>query len=257
MDALTTFRLFAAEPAAIQERLSRKPEISREVEYYQENIGSIKSIDDLIADQQVFSFVMKAYGLEEMTYAKGFIRKLLEGGVDELDSMANRLSDKRYLNLATDFNFERYGTSTTAFERTQSGTVEKYYQQQIEAEAGSNNSGARLAIYFQRKSSEISDAYSILSDRALLKFVQHSFNLPVTMSYLSLEKQSEMIDRVISYDKLNEPESVDRLVNRFLVSWDVANPDIVSVPPLISAPGEIRGISQSLLASIQNLNSRG
>ncbi len=255
MDALTTFRLFAADPLVARSNISRKPEISREVQYYSENIGSIKSIDDLMANQRIYSFVMRAYGLEDMTYAKAFIRTILEEGIDDTSSLANRLSDSRYSDMAEDFNFNRYESTTTTFERVNTGTIDRFYQQQVELEAGSQNNGARLAIYFQRKSEEIEDAFSILADSALLKFVQTSFGLPVQMSFQSLDKQAEMINQRLDIEDLSDPEFMDGLLNRFLVSWDVANPDTVNIPPLILAPRGVQGISQDLLMSLQNLKS--
>jgi len=255
MDALTTYRLFSADPQVARSNVSNRPEVAREVEYYSENIGSIKSIDDLMSNQRIYTFVMQSYGLEDMAYAKAFIRTILEEGSDDTRALANRLSDPRYGELVEDFNFSRYGTTTTSFDRVTSGTIDKFYQQQIEREAGSQNNGARLALYFQRKSDEIEDAYSILADPALLKFVQTSFGLPIQMSFQSLEKQAEMIDQRLNIEDLADPEFMDGLVNRFLASWDIENPDVVSVPPLILSPGGVQGISQDLLMSLQNLKS--
>ena len=256
MSALSTFRIFTANPVQARDAVSRRPEISRQVEHFTENIGNIKSLDDLMADQQIFSLVMQAYGLEEMIYAKAFVRKILEEGTDDRQSLANRLSDTRYREMAEDFNFDRYGSTTTSFERVQKGVIEKLYQQKMELEAGNQNSGARVALYFHRKSDEIEDAYSILADKALLKFVQTAYGLPVQMSFLSLEKQAEMIDQRLDYSDLDNSEFKQNLLNRFLISWDISNPESVPIPPLISAPSGTFGISQSLLASIQNLQSQ-
>ncbi|MCP4073339.1 MAG: DUF1217 domain-containing protein [Hyphomicrobiales bacterium] len=253
MTALTTFNLFASDPVAARERISKKPNIAREVEYYNENISSIKSIDDFMENQQIYSTVMRSYGLEDMAYAKGFMRKLLEGGIDDDDAMANKLTDPRYKQLVEDFNFVRYGSATTAFDRTQSGVIDNLYSQRLEADAGQQNSGARLAIYFKRKIEDIADAYSIIGDQALLKFVQTAFSLPELMSLASIEKQAEMIDELLDTDDLSDPEFLDNLVIRFLDTWDITNPESVSIPPLISPPGGQIGISQDILSSIQNI----
>ena len=116
MDALTTFRLFAADPQRTQARISEQPQVAREIEYYSENISNIKTIDDFMNDQRVYDFVMHAYGLDDLSYAKAFMRKILEGGPDDPESLANQLTDPRYLALAEDFNFGQFGTTTTTFE---------------------------------------------------------------------------------------------------------------------------------------------
>ncbi len=250
MTALTTFNLFAGDPAAARERISQRPNIAREVEYYNENIGSVKSIEDLIDDRRIFATVMRAYGLEEMTYAKGFMKKVLEGGTDDPESMANLLTDPRYKKLAEDFNFVRYGEATTAFDRTQSGVIDNLYSQRIEADAGQQNGGARLAIYFKRKSEEVENTYSLLGDTALLKFVQTTFSLPESMSTLSIEKQAAMIEEKLDINDLEDPEFLDKLVNQFLSLWDISNPETYNVPPLIAPPSGQLGISESMLSSI-------
>lgn len=64
-------------PKAI-ERVAQAPMTARDVAYFRENIGSIKSIDDFMNDDRIYRFALKAHGLEDMAYAKAFIRKALE-----------------------------------------------------------------------------------------------------------------------------------------------------------------------------------
>lgn len=256
MDAILTYKLFAADTERALDRIQSKPQVAREVEYYKENITSIKSIDALIDDDRIFATVMEAYGLEEMTYAKGFVRKLLEGGVDDDDSMANRLTDPRYQELAEDFNFVRNGEATTAFSKVTVGVIDKFYQQNLEVEAGDQNAGVRLAMYFQRKAEDISSPLNILADSALLQFVQTTFSLPTAMSYQSLDKQSDMISERLDMEELQDPERMEELVNQFLLSWDIQNPTSVTVPPIISTPNSVLNISIDTLSAIQNLRNR-
>ena len=53
---------------------------ARDSKYYLDNIGKVKSIDDFIKNKRLFSFAMKAFGLQDMTYATGFMKKGAEGG---------------------------------------------------------------------------------------------------------------------------------------------------------------------------------
>ena len=143
------------------DRTAKEPVVSRESEYYLAHIGDVKSIDDFLGNDRLFKYAMKAFGLQDMDYAKAFIRKVLEEGDDYDDSFANKLSDKRYQDFATTFNFARYGDATTAFDRTQQGTVDNYVRQTLEQEAGDQNQGVRLALYFQRKAPDLKDADEI------------------------------------------------------------------------------------------------
>lgn len=256
MDALTTYRLYAADPVRALDRVKEQPDIAREVEYYNENIGSVESAEDLVNDSRLFNIVMRAYGLEDLSYAKALIRKVLEEGVDDPEALANKLTDQRYTELATDFNFDRYGSTTVVFDRVQTGVIDRFYSQSLELQAGGQNDGARLAMYFERKAEGIESAYDILADPALFAFARTAFGLPAEMSFNDIDKQAAMIEDRLDIESLSDPAEVDTLVTRFLALWDLNNPTTVDVPPLITGPIGVSGLSIDLLASVQNLKSR-
>src|SRR5690606_14241580 len=120
----------------------------------------------------LYNYAMKAFGLEDMAYAKAFVRKILTEGVKSDDAMANQLTDKRYKEFATTFDFEGKGDKATESTDAQQGVMDKYLRQTLETEAGSQNEGVRLALYFERKASTITNAYEILGDKALLTMMQ-------------------------------------------------------------------------------------
>ena len=138
--------------------------MARETAYYLDNIKNVKSIDDFLADDRVFAYAMKAFGLQDMTYAKAFMRKVLTEGIADSDSFANKLADKRYREFADTFNFAEFGTTTTIFDVTRQGTVDRYVRQTLEEDAGGKDEGVRLALYFERKAADLTSPFSILAD---------------------------------------------------------------------------------------------
>ncbi|MFF8800956.1 MULTISPECIES: DUF1217 domain-containing protein [unclassified Methylobacterium] len=104
-DTLTSYRLIAKDLTASLARKAAEPSVARETAYYEAHIGAVKSVDDLLGDQRLYAYAMKAYGLEEMTYAKAFMRKVLEEGAASAASFANRLADERYTAFAKAFSF--------------------------------------------------------------------------------------------------------------------------------------------------------
>nr|WP_281068626.1 DUF1217 domain-containing protein [Neorhizobium galegae] len=48
---------------------------------------------------------MQAHGLDDMIYAKAFMKQVLESDLSDDNSFANRLTDDRYQNIAAAFNF--------------------------------------------------------------------------------------------------------------------------------------------------------
>ncbi|HEU0063029.1 MAG TPA: DUF1217 domain-containing protein, partial [Hyphomicrobiaceae bacterium] len=106
---ISSYQLVAADLPRALATTRAKPTVAREAEYYLAHIEQVKSIDDLLGDQRLFAFAMKAFGLEDMTYAKAFMRKALSEGIDKSDSFANTLADSRYREFVETFNFARYG----------------------------------------------------------------------------------------------------------------------------------------------------
>ena len=257
MDALTTYKLYAANSEKSLERISNSPLVSREVEYYLANISSVKTPEEFVNEPRLLNFALKAFGLEEMSYAKAFMQKMLEGGTTDESSLANQLTDPRYREFVEAFNFVQFTTAATSFDKAQQGVVDRYYQQTLEQEAGNENTGARLAIYFERKAPEITNAFDILGDPALIQVFQSAFGFSSNMSFSSIDKQAEIINERIDFEDLQDPEKLGKLVNRFLVGWETQNPSNVSVPPLIAAPfGQSQSLSLDLLASVQNFRNR-
>src|SRR5206468_9306120 len=98
-------------------QVATEPDVSRDTDYFLSHIGSVKTVDDFLKDYRLYSYAMKAYGLSDMTYAKAFMRKVLTEGVTDKNAFANKLTDSRYREFATAFNFAALGdkaTSTTA-----------------------------------------------------------------------------------------------------------------------------------------------
>lgn len=88
-------------------RVSQQKVVERDTQYYKENIGKVTTVDAFLDDYRLYSYAMKAHGLEDMTYAKAFMRKVLESDLNDDNSYANKLSDDRYRNFAMAFSFDK------------------------------------------------------------------------------------------------------------------------------------------------------
>src|SRR5690606_30175537 len=151
--------------------------LNQQIDYYMENIVKVRSIDEFLADDALYSFALKAFGLADRLGDKDFIRELLEGGVDDPDSLANRQKDKRYAEFVAAFNFARYGPDATTINPALQPTVDAYLRQTLEENAGEQNEGVRLALYFERKAPDIDSFYDVLADRALAQVVRTALGL--------------------------------------------------------------------------------
>ncbi|TCM55815.1 uncharacterized protein DUF1217 [Rhizobium sp. PP-F2F-G48] len=99
-------------------RVSQQKVVERDTQYYKDNIGKVTTVEAFLDDYRLYSYAMKAHGLEDMTYAKAFMKKVLESDLTDEKSYANQLSDDRYRNFAMAFSFDKSATvaQTTAQE---------------------------------------------------------------------------------------------------------------------------------------------
>ena len=252
------FRLINIDLDRSLQRTAQTPSVERESAHYLENIGNVKSVDDFFADDRLYRYAMKAFGLDDMSYAKAFVRKVLEEGIDDQSSLANRLSDPRYRDFAEAFNFARYGSATTTFGRTQQGTVDRYVRQTLEEDAGQQNEGVRLALYFQRKAPDIERTMDILADPALLKVVQTALGISPLTASADIDKQAAMISARLDVADLKDPGKLGDFLARFTSLWELQNGDpMASTPAILAGQPLTMGLNANLLASLQNLKLGG
>jgi hypothetical protein len=246
------YRIIASDLAAALTRTAGQPEVRRDSDYYLANIAKIKSIDDFLKNDRIFKYAMKSFGLEDMDYAKAFIRKVLAEGIDNQKSFANSLTDPRYRELAETFNFKRYGAAATVFDRAQQGTVDRYIRQTLEVQAGESNEGIRLALYFQRRAGGVETPFHLMADRALLKVTQVALGIAELSGSMGIDRQAEMITQKLDIADLKVPTKLDKFLERFTALWEIENPTPgLGVARVLEGSSGV--IGQDLLQQIQNV----
>lgn len=231
--------------------VAARPDVRSDVKNYLDKIGDIKTIDAFLKDDRVFRVAMKAFGLGDMAYAKGFMRKVLAEGVDSPDAFANKLADRRYREFAATFNFNRYGETTTIFDRTRQGTVDGYLRQMLEETAGAGNENVRLALYFERMAPGISSPFDILSDRALTQVVYTALGLPGATSLMNIDAQAALISKRLDIADFQTPGKMSRFVTRFAALADSQSGAATSPAAGLLDTGARRGFGIDLLMAMQ------
>ena len=370
INTYTSYQMLTRDLARSLDRVAQQPIVERDTEYYLANIGQVTSIDEFMEDTRLYNYAMKAHGLEDMIFAKAFIRKALEEGIDDPDAFANRLNDKRYAELVRSFNFAALGEQTTTFNRANQGTtgfftirfmvpgeplpeavqveteyfannighiktiddflhednerllayamaayeleghfadkdlirsmleggtadaespantaentkwkdftrafdfaglgedattynpalkpsVDMYLRQTLEENAGEQNEGVRLALYFMRKAPEIRNAYQLLGDPALGKVIRTLMQLPDSIAQLDVDKQAKLIEDRFNLADFQDPAILEKLTTRFTTLWEVQNPSTPTQSLIVGLfqPVEF-GISQDTLMAIASM----
>jgi hypothetical protein len=126
----------------------------------------------------------------------------------------------------------------------------------MEEDAGDRNEGVRLALYFTRKASSITNVFQILADKALIKVVQTALGLSPTVSSADIDKQASMLSKMINISDFKDPTKVNRFAQRFAAMWDASqasngtsnNPALI----LIGQP-TATGLDSDMLSKLQSI----
>src|SRR5690606_13076663 len=125
--------------------------VKQETAYFRANIGDVESIDDLLGDPRLLDYAMRAFRIEGLELGRAELARLLEGGVTDPESPANRHKDENVAKFVAAFDFATLGERTTRHVTALGDTISGYMRQTLEQDAGNTNEGVRLALYFERK----------------------------------------------------------------------------------------------------------
>lgn len=244
--------------AALNGVLPNDPLLKAQTEHYLANIGKATSLDQFMKDDALFSFAMKAYGLEDRLGDKTFMRQILEGGVKDPDSLANRQKDPKYAEFASVFNFAEHGGGATSHRPAVEGAVAKYMRQTLEENAGAQNEGVRLALYFERKAATLTSPYQLLADKALGDVVRTTLGLPDEVVRADVDRQAAMLKDRIDFGDFKDPVKLNKFLARFTTMYEMkhGSPAPAVSASILFARDVSFGISTDALLTLQKLRGK-
>lgn len=226
--------------------------IKRDLDYFRENIGKIDTAEELVSDFRLLSVALGAFGLGDDIGSKFLIRKVLEEGTIEPESLANRLSDKRYRDLSSAFGFGDFDVPSSKLS-TFADTIEaRYLDRKFEEDMGQTNETMRLALNAQRELPELAGGsesnrtkwFNVMGNPPLRKVMETALGLPTAFATFPVDRQIEIfLDRSESIfgtndlSELVKEETLDRVLDRFTALDDISGGPVVSSPALVLLRG--------------------
>ncbi|AGA64813.1 Flagellar basal-body rod protein FlgF [Liberibacter crescens BT-1] len=153
-------------------KVSNTPRVADDRKYYQENIRKISSVDQFMADNRLYAYAMKAYGLEDMSYAKALMRKALESDLADSKSFVNTLHDSRYREFAKAFNLSSPQKSLQT--KTQEEDVISRYLKSYSKE---EHREAFETQYFKNNIHKIETVDQLLNNKRLRHYILKAFGI--------------------------------------------------------------------------------
>lgn len=211
--------------------------VQKDLDYFAEKIGEIDSAEALVKDYRLLKVALTAFGLQDDIGNKYFIRKVLEESTTASDSLANKLADKSYLNLAKAFGFGDLGGPRTSLSDFAEEIADQYRTRSFELAVGEQDDSMRLALNLERElgslaaqdSSDESQWFSVMGSEPLRAVFDTAFGLPDSFAMLDLDRQlevyrerSESLFGDSTLAQFADPEKREELIKVFLVRNEVS-----------------------------------
>ncbi|KFE35687.1 DUF1217 domain-containing protein [Thioclava atlantica] len=204
------------------QQLAQEPQHARAISRFREKIADIHTASDLVNDYDTYSFVMKAFDLEDQMFGKAMMREILSSDPADKSSLVNRLTDPRFRKLYNALGFTAGGTQNTNTASTawQDTIVDQYVSQQFINGEREQNATVGSVLEFRQKLGGVSSWYSILKDKDMAQFMRTALGVPDDVIRLDVERQKEIFEGKFDLGKLKDPAAVDNLITHFVAASD-------------------------------------
>jgi hypothetical protein len=174
--------------------------VSRATDAFRERISNVQTAADLVADRQLLSVALGAFGLDDDINNRFFIETILaEGTVDE-EALANRLADKRYAEFSAAFGFGDRPVPRTVLKGFAEEIVARYETQQFARAVGTQSNDMRLALNVSEGLSQILEQtktnngrwFAIMGSPPLRQVFQTALGLPADVVGIDLDRQRDI-----------------------------------------------------------------
>jgi hypothetical protein len=249
LDIAKDYIIAKLKSASTQDQAKIKAQAQKDATDYQQSIGAIDSVSDLLANKKMVNFILVAKGLDPAKVTTAYLKKIFASDLNDPKSFANTESDPRFAEIAASFNFDSKGNVARLpmvgpQKRDQFlATQKNFLEQSLEQQQGDTNPGVRLALYFQRMAGHITSAYDILADKALSEVFRTTFDLPDQMASMQIDQQAKIVAKYLNIKDLGDPTKVAKLLGRFSAMYDAKNASQTYSPVLDLFQGSSSGTS--------------
>lgn len=212
--------------------------LQRDTDYFRENIGQVRTAEDLTSDRRLLNVALVAFGLEDDIDNRFFIRKILEEGVTNDDALANRFSDPRYRELSEAFGFGPGEFLKTGLNSFVDAIIIRHRTNSFEVAAGEQNSAMRVALYGQRELGLLANEdmsndarwFTVMGDPPMRQLFEAALNLPAALGQIDIDQQLQVFKdaavSVLGTDDLTvfaEQDARENLITKFVVRDQIRN----------------------------------
>lgn len=225
------------------EAFNASSQLQREIDYFNENIGDMRSAEDLVKNRRLLGVALGAFGLQDDIDNRYFIQRILSDGTSSDDALANKLTDERYRKLSEAFGFGPGAAVTTGFSENMNDIVAQYQTHSFEVSVGEQDDTMRIALYAQRELGELADKdisedtkwFSLMGLPPLRSMFETALGLPSAFGQIDIDQQLKVFrekTRAITGDdtvsQFSDPAMVEKFTTLYLARSQIAEMNVAN-----------------------------
>ncbi|WP_439143256.1 DUF1217 domain-containing protein [Planktotalea sp.] len=225
------------------ETFTNTAEQKRLVTRFETKAPELTSAEAVVSDRQVLALALGAYGLQDDLDNRFFVKRILSEGASEPDALANRLTDRRYRRLASDFALDGSSQFTGVLPGTAKQISTDYVRQACSIAVGQQDQSLRLALNAASEFERISDLdvsdnakwFLLMGNPPLRRVVETALGLPESFGQLDIDRQLDVFQgrsfssfNAKSFGDLASKEVRDKVVDSFLLREQMSQAQSVS-----------------------------
>lgn len=209
----------------------------RETRYFMENIGEVRTAEELVANRRLLQVALGAFGLEGDLNNRYFVQRILEDGTNAQDALSNRLSDKRYRDFSEAFGFGPGEIRKTGLKTNMEQIARDNLVTRFEVSVGETDETMRISLYAQHSLAELAQGDSSVDTKwfdlmglpPLRSMMETALGLPAAFAQLDIDTQlnefKDRLSKLTGSDDLaqfSEKEAVEKLTDTYLARSQIA-----------------------------------
>lgn len=217
-----------------QDIFNQSPQLARDLDKAAQDLPNIRSVDALLDNRSALRVVLGAFDLESDINNRYFLKKMMTSDSADPKSLANRMSDQRYKDLA------KAMSSLVQFGQLRQSTIAEitrdFSTTSFEVAVGQQDNTLRLAMNATRELQELAQSdksdkamwYTVLGIPPLRKVFETYLRLPSGFAKIDLEKQVDMMQDKLQartgsakISQFSDPAKTDKFVQMFIVQSQV------------------------------------
>ncbi|WP_029012275.1 DUF1217 domain-containing protein [Niveispirillum irakense] len=188
-----------------------------DTDYAKAKLPLVGSVDELMSDRRLYTYVMRAFGLEDQINSQALVRKVLESDLSDNASVANRMGDQRFRELAGAFNFGASGSKGVSFTES---IAQSYVRAVYEDEVGERNEALQMMLDFTRKLPTKTSWAAVMDDPDMAEVVRIVYGLEKPIGPADAASQATALENTISFAEMKLGPTQTEFANNFFDVWD-------------------------------------